>query len=110
MDNKTFPYAVQMAAAILAKNDEMAAHIAGAAISEVSEKTLAFANSYDYVDIPFVVAGLRVTANAFETTLDDEGKSLVQNLLKITKSTVIDASEFMRQAKEDKGKEDPTNE
>lgn len=42
MDNKTFPYAVQMAAAILAKNDEMAAHIAGAAISEVSEKTLAF--------------------------------------------------------------------
>lgn len=110
MDNKIFPYAVQMAAAILAKNDEMAAHIAGTAISEVSEKTLAVTNSYDYVDIPFVVAGLRVTANAFETILDDQGKLLVQNLLKITRSTVIDASEFVRQVKEDKGKEDTTNE
>lgn len=93
MDKKKIPYAVRVSAALLAgKTDEALTDIVGK-ISKVSQ-------DYCYIDLPFVIAALRVTANAFESTIDDKGKELARTVYERTDGVVINAAELIKQVRE----------
>lgn len=102
MDNKNIPYAVQMAAALLAKKDEAAFNVVKEALSDIIVEALDLTAKYDYVDLPFVIASMKIVADALESTLDEQGKILTKNIINKTSSIVINATDMMRQAMEEK--------
>lgn len=107
MDKKKIPYAVRVSAALLAgKTDEAfnvigeAFNVIGEALTDIVGKISKVSQDYCYIDLPFVIAALRVTANAFESTIDDKGKELARTVYERTDGVVINAAELMKQARE----------
>lgn len=74
MDKKKIPYAVRVSAALLAGKTDESFNIIGEALTDIVGKISKISQNYCYIDLPFVIAALRVTANAFESTIDDKGK------------------------------------
>ena len=100
MSEKKIPYAVQLSLAIAAQNDELAHNIIGSALEDIAGKACALAQSYDRIDLPFVIVAMKVATNALETVCDDEGKAFADMIFERTDSIVVDASELREQAKE----------
>ena len=99
MGKKKIPIAVQAAFALATGKKDEAHDIIGHALADMIGDACRFAHSYPYEDLPFVVASMKVATNALESVLDEQGKSLADNVFQHTDSIVINASEFMRQAK-----------
>ena len=59
------------------------------------------AESYDYEDLPFVVASMQLTARSLSTLLDDRGKSLAEKVVAHVHSVTIDLTELKKQMGED---------
>ena len=99
MSEKKIPYSVQAAFAVAIGKDKEAHDIIGNAIADMIGGACRFAQSYPYDDLPLVVASLKVATDALGSIMDEKGKKLSDNIYKNTESTVINATEFMRQAK-----------
>lgn len=99
MNEKKIPYSIQAAFAASVGKDKEAHDIIGHALAEMTNGACQFAQSYSYDDLPIVVASMKVATNALESILDDKDKMLADKIYKNTDSTVINATEFMRQAK-----------
>ena len=80
MDKKKIPYAVRVSAALLAGKTDEAFNVIGEALTDIVGKISKVSQDYCYIDLPFVIAALRVTANAFESTIDDKGKERLARL------------------------------
>lgn len=80
MDKKKIPYAVRVSAALLAGKTDESFNIIGEALTDIVGKISKISQNYCYIDLPFVIAALRVTANAFESTIDDKGKELARGM------------------------------
>jgi len=65
---------------------------------DMTHKLMAVANSYDFMDLPFVLATMRLTAQAMTPLLDENGRQLMENLVSHTSCVTIDADELRRQA------------
>lgn len=100
MNKKKIPYAVRVSAALLAGKTDEAFNTIGEALTNIVGKISKISHDYCYVDLPFVIAALRVIANAFESTLDDKGKELARTVYEKTDGIVINAAELMKQARE----------
>ncbi|MFR3305335.1 hypothetical protein [Faecalibacterium sp. PGM34] len=101
MDKKKIPYAVRVSAALLAGKTDESFNIIGEALTDIVGKISKISQNYCYIDLPFVIAALRVTANAFESTIDDKGKELARTVYEKTDGVVINAAELMKQVRED---------
>lgn len=101
MDKKKIPYAVRVSAALLAGKTDESFNIIGEALTDIVGKISKIFQNYCYIDLPFVIAALRVTANAFESTIDDKGKELARTVYEKTDGVVINAAELMKQVRED---------
>lgn len=95
------PYSVKMAMAIMTGNKEMTDKVVTECFDGMMRKLLGVAHEYDLIDLPFVVATMRITGSAFQSLLDDSGRSFVENLVSHTDCITIDASELRRQAAEE---------
>lgn len=100
MDKKKIPYAVRVSAALLAGKTDEAFNVIGEALTDIVGKIGKVSQDYCYIDLPFVIAALRVTANAFESTIDDKGKELARTVYERTDGVVINAAELMKQVRE----------
>lgn len=101
MDKKKIPYAVRVSTALLAGKTDEAFNVIGEALTDIVGKISKVSQDYCYIDLPFVIAALRVTANAFESTIDDKGKELARTVYERTDGVVINAAELMKQVRED---------
>lgn len=98
------PYSVKLAMAMLAQNHELADKAVVECFDGMTKKMVAVAHEYDLTDLPFVVATMKITAQALSSILDDSGRSFVENLVSHTACVTINAEELRRQAAE--GEED----
>lgn len=95
------PYSVKLAMAMLAQNRELADKVVVECFDSMTKKMLAVTHEYDPSDLPFVVATMKITAQALSSILDDSGRSLVENLVSHTACITVDAEELRRQAAEE---------
>lgn len=100
MNKKKIPYAVRVSAALLAGKTDEAFNVIGEALTDIVGKIRKVSQDYCYIDLPFVIAALRVTANAFESAIDDKGKELARTVYEKTDGVVINAAELMKQVRE----------
>lgn len=98
------PYSVKLAMAMLAQNHELADKVVVECFDGMTKKMIDVAHEYDPSDLPFVVATMKITAQALSSILDDSGRSFVENLVSHTACITINAEELRRQAAE--GEED----
>lgn len=99
MDEKKISYNAQVQFALLAGKSNEVHDIIGRALAEMTNGACQFAQNYPYDDLPFVVASMKVVTNALEQILDSDGKVIADAIYERTDSIVINATEFMRQAK-----------
>mgnify|MGYP004517156897 CR=1 FL=1 len=99
MEKEKVPYNTQVQFALLAGKSDEAHDIIGHALAEMTNGACQFAQSYPYDDLPFVVASMKVVANALEQILSPNGKALADTIYERTDSIVVNATEFLRQAK-----------
>ena len=98
MNKKKIPYAVRVSAALLAGKTDEAFNVIGEALTDIVGKISKVSQDYCYIDL--VIAALRVTANAFESAIDDKGKELARTVYEKTDGVVINAAELMKQVRE----------
>lgn len=92
------PFSVRMAVAIMA-NDRRGADAAVQGALEVMSTDLCdFAKSYDMTDLPFVVASMKLMAQALSSMMDRNGQELADKLVSHTACVAVDMNELMRQA------------
>lgn len=94
------PYSVKLAMAMLVRNREMADKVVVECFDGMTKKMLAVTHEYDPSDLPFLVATMRITAQALSSILDESGRSFVENLVSHTACVTINAEELRRQAAE----------
>lgn len=99
MNKKKVPYNTQVQFAIMAGKSDEAHDVISRTLAEMCNDALAFAKSYSFDDLPFVIVAMKVAVNALESMLGPNGKALADALYSRTDSIVVDASEFKRQAK-----------
>lgn len=67
------PYSLQLAIMSMGGNDRGVIQVFSKCINDMTKKLLDVAESYDYEDLPFVVASMQLTARSLSTLLDDRG-------------------------------------
>lgn len=101
MKNPEIPFSVKLTMAMLAQNREATSKIVAECIGEMTQKFLNVAHEYDYTDLPFVVATLRLTAQSLSLMIDDSGRALADTILSHTECAAVDLKELIKQMKED---------
>lgn len=101
MKNPEIPFSVKLTMAMLAQNREATGKIVAECIGEMTWKFLGVAHEYDYADLPFVVATMRITAKSLSLILDDNGRSLADTIESHTECAAVDLKELMRQMREE---------
>ena len=97
------PYTVQAGMAVSLNNDEDVKAILQKGLQDISEAVMnQVIYKYDHLDIPLVMAAIRVTTNSLEELLSNEDKLIEKIIIEQTECVTIDASELQRQAKEEK--------
>jgi hypothetical protein len=95
------PYSLQLAIMSMGGNDRGVIQVFSKCINDMTKKLLDVAESYDYEDLPFVVASMQLTARSLSTLLDDRGKSLAEKVVAHVHSVTIDLTELKKQMEED---------
>lgn len=75
MDKKKIPYAVRVSAALLAGKTDEAFNVIGEALTDIVGKISKVSQDYCYIDLPFVIAALRVTAKPLRALLTIKAKN-----------------------------------
>ena len=81
-----------MATALVGKNEAAAAHITTMALESVGNDLIAVANSYDRSDLPFVVASLRLMAEALSGMMNDSGRIIADSIVSNTMTCGVDGA------------------
>lgn len=78
MDKKKIPYAVRVSAALLAGKTDEAFNVIGEALTDIVGKISKVSQDYCYIDLPFVIAALRVAHESVREEIADVYIMLVQ--------------------------------
>lgn len=100
MDDKKIPFMTRLQMAAMLNSAELCNHTFEEALGEMTERCTGFAQTYDRLDLPFVIASMKIVSGALESILKDDEKDMVKMLLDHTSSVVINASELRKQKKE----------
>lgn len=99
------PISLMLTLAMLGGDRTEVDRVVNKCFSEIGHELMKVVNSYDFVDLPFVVAAMRITASSPMPIMDKSGQQLVERLTSMTTAVTIDADEMRRQAGEtDNGK------
>lgn len=102
------PYSVQLAMAQAAHDEKAADRIVQECFYGMTKEFLAVIHSYDFVDLPFVLATMQLTACAVTPVMDENGRRFMENLMSHVSCVMVDVEELRRQAggKNDGGEEE----
>lgn len=101
MSKPMIPYAVQLAAAQTARNADAVDRIMQECFYGITKELLEVIHRYDPVDLPFVLASMRLTAQAMMPLLNESGQGFLENLMKHVSCVTVDMDELRRQAEGD---------
>ncbi len=73
----------------------------GEALNETIGRLAGFSQEYDYADLPFVIAGMKIVAGSLELAMEESGRKFVDNLVAHTRCAAINISELLKQMKEE---------
>lgn len=101
------PYYEKLFEAVIANDNEAVEKIVEECLVEMTHKFMGVVASYDWNDLPFVIAVMKITERTLEMTLDRVGEEFVDMICSRTSSVAIDLDELRRQVREeyDDGKE-----
>ena len=99
------PISLKMTLAMLSGDRKQVDKVVNESFTALGHELMGVVNSYDFTDLPFVLAAMQITANSLMPLLDDSGRSLVEKMKAMTTVITIDADEMRRQAgRHDDGK------
>lgn len=84
MNKKKVSYNTQVQFAIMAGKSDEAHDVISRTLAEMGNDALAFAKSYPFDDLPFVIVAMKVAVNALESMLGPNGKALADALYSIS--------------------------
>ncbi len=102
MKRHEVPMSVGITAAIMAGDRGTANRLMSEALDETTGRLVGFGNEYHYIDLPFVVAGMKIVAQALEMVMDESGRKFANNIVANTQCTTIDVGELIKQMREDR--------
>lgn len=73
----------------------------GEALNETIGWLAGFSQEYDYVDLPFVIAGMKIVASSLELAMEESGRKFADNMVAHTRCAAINISELLKQMKEE---------
>lgn len=100
------PYSVRLSVAVMTRNQEAVDGIINELFGTIGGELCEFARGYDFTDLPFVIATMKITANALSGILDDNGRGIVEKLVNHTACVTVDMEELRRQARGESDGED----
>lgn len=102
------PYSVQLAMAQAAHDEKAVDCIVQECFYGMTKEFLAVIHSYDFVDLPFALATMQLTARAVTPVMDENGRRFMENLMSHVSCVTVDVEELRRQAgeKNDGGEEE----
>ena len=92
MSRPSIPYSMRIAMALLGKDQEKANMITAEAVGCAGQAMIDIANGFEASDLPFVLVAMNTTYHALYASLDQNGKTIVDNLVKRTECITINAS------------------
>lgn len=99
------PISQMLTLAMLTNDRAEVDRVVNKCFSEMGHELMKVVNSYDFSDLPFVVAAMRITASSLMPIMGKNGQQLVERMTSMTTAITIDADEMRRQAGEtDNGK------
>ncbi len=99
MGKPIIPFGLQMATALIGKNEGAASRITAQAIDSISHDLIAVANSYDMNDLPFVIASMKILSEALSGALNESGKIICDSIVNNTTAISFNA-DALREALE----------
>lgn len=104
MSRPMIPYAVQLQMAQERKDEAAVNAIIQRCFGGMNRELMEVAQRYDYVDLPFVLASMRLTAQSMTPIISVEGQQFVENLVKHITCVTVDADELRRQIENEEEK------
>lgn len=92
------PISLKMTLAMLSGDRKQVDRVVNESFATLGHELMGVVNSYDFTDLPFVLAAMQITANSLMPLLDDSGRNLVEKMKAMTTVITIDADEMRRQA------------
>lgn len=92
------PISLMLTLAMLANDQNEVDRVLNKCFSEMSHELMKVVSSYDFSDLPFVVATMRIVANALMPIMDESGRHLVEKLTSMVTAITVNADEMRHQA------------
>lgn len=103
--NRT-PYTVRMLISRLEGNSEKANKILEECMTSTTGDILKVVRMYNEMDLPFVIAAMKILAETMKNTLTESGKSLVDFAVESSTLITVNVSEIERQSKSEQERKD----
>lgn len=100
------PYTVRMLLSRLEGNGEAANKAMEECMTSATGNILKVARMYDELDLPFVIAAMKVVAETMKNTLTESGKDLVDFAVESTTCIAVNVSEIERRSKSEQKRRD----
>ena len=97
------PFSIRLLMAFSSRDMEKVDQIISECFGGIAHKLTAVSNSYDYSDLPFVIATMQITAGALKNVLDEPGRKLLDNLISHTSTVTINAEGLLKQLQDEEG-------
>lgn len=92
MSKPFVPWSIQASVAALAQNSEMLSKIISTGLCETEKDLSAVASSYDRVDLPIMLAAMRLFVQGITPTLTEEEKQRMDDIISHSTSIAIDST------------------
>ena len=91
------PFELRMMLAIMSGDREAFNKVVSACMGEITDKLIGVAQEYDFGDLPFVVASMKITANTLSQMMTDGGRHLSEAIVNRTHCITVDVEELKKQ-------------
>lgn len=96
-------YTKQIVAAFCANDRASANTLTQSALQSIGQEIVKIIESHPTADLPLVIASMRIIASSFEGILPDSGKLMVNHLVNMTESIVVNKSDLLRHLDREEG-------
>lgn len=94
------PFSLKLTMAILSNDQKAANQIVAECIGTMTKRLLDVAHEYDYTDLPFVVAAMKISAQSLSLIMDESGRELAEKISSRTECIAVDLNEMKKQMEE----------
>lgn len=100
MDKARLPYSILAGLAAAADNDDAVNEVVQRCLQDVANRLMKeVVCKYDHIDLPLVLAAIKVSASGLENLLSEEDKLMEKIIIEQTENIVVDMSAVKQKKK-----------